>query len=74
MPFGLGSRVCLGMHLAMMELRFATALFFRECRGARLCPETTDESMAMMDTFLISPKDHRCMIMMEKGPGEMAKA
>lgn len=66
LPFGLGSRVCLGINLAMLELRFATALFFRECRGAKLCPETTDVSMEMMDVFLISPKAHQCKIMIEK--------
>lgn len=52
----------------MMELRLATAVFIRQCRGARLCPETTDDSMEMLDTFTIAPKAHRCNIMIEKKP------
>ncbi|KAI8720005.1 hypothetical protein NCS52_00444500 [Fusarium sp. LHS14.1] len=61
-PFGAGSRICIGLHLAWMELRLATALFFRECRGAKLDPGMTDDMMEMDNRFLIAPKGHCCKI------------
>ena len=61
-PFGYngGPRVCIGYHLALMELRLATAEFFRVCRGARLASSTTPESMRPMGFFLIMPTKHWC--------------
>ncbi|KIX06621.1 uncharacterized protein Z518_04597 [Rhinocladiella mackenziei CBS 650.93] len=41
--FGAGSRTCLGVHLAYMELRMAVALLFRECAGARLALSSPDD-------------------------------
>lgn len=34
--FGAGAYTCLGIHLAWMELRYAVAMFLRECKGAEL--------------------------------------
>ncbi|KAL6796946.1 sterigmatocystin biosynthesis P450 monooxygenase [Trichoderma sp. SZMC 28012] len=65
-PFGLGARVCLGVHLARMEMRLATTEFFRACRGARLAHSVTDESMAMENHFLIAPKSHTCEIVLQE--------
>jgi len=63
-PFGAGSRVCIGVHLARMELRLAAAKLFRECKGARLGLQTTDQSMKPVNFFLIAPQAHKCEITM----------
>ena len=44
-PLGTGSRACIGMHLAYMELRLATAEFFRVFKGARLASSATPQCM-----------------------------
>ena len=64
-PFGAGSRICIGMHLAWMELRLGAALFFRECRGVRLGDGMTDEMMEMENHFLIAPKAHKCIVKLQ---------
>ncbi|KPI35283.1 putative sterigmatocystin biosynthesis monooxygenase STCB [Cyphellophora attinorum] len=61
-PFGAGTRICLGLHLAYMELRYGLAEFFRECPGIELAASTTPESMAMVNYFLVSPKSKQCMV------------
>ncbi|KAJ4335560.1 hypothetical protein N0V95_008874 [Ascochyta clinopodiicola] len=65
MPFGAGSRVCLGIHLAYIELRLAAAMFFRQCRGAKLSDCMRNEMMEMDNRFLIAPKGHCCWISLE---------
>lgn len=55
--------VCLGIHLARMELRLATALFFRALPNAR--PSTKEGMTASemeMQSFLMAPQGHRCII------------
>ena len=64
MPFGTGSRICLGIHLAMLELQLGIATFFKECPTARILPSTTDESMEFINYFLIAPKGGKCEIIL----------
>lgn len=59
-PLGAGARVCIGQYLAMMELRLATAVFFKSCRGARLDPNMPADSMELKDYVLLSPKKKQC--------------
>ncbi|KAL4753662.1 hypothetical protein BDW72DRAFT_190870 [Aspergillus terricola var. indicus] len=64
MPFGAGSRNCIGLHLAKMELRLATAYFFRSFPKARISAreDMSDGDMEMMLYFLLSPKGKRCLV------------
>ncbi|KAK0375660.1 cytochrome P450 [Colletotrichum limetticola] len=65
-PWGAGTRVCIGAHLARMELRLAVAVFFRECRGIRLADDMTDDVMDMRNVWLISPVGHRCDVTLKQ--------
>ncbi|CAK1358738.1 putative sterigmatocystin biosynthesis P450 monooxygenase STCB [Cercospora beticola] len=61
-PFGAGSRTCIGQHLAMMEMRLATVLFFKRFAGAKLASDTTDDSMIMNNYVVISPKSGKMKV------------
>ncbi len=50
-PFSIGTRSCIGMELAKIEMRFALAVFFRECAGVRLHPSMTDEMMHCAESW-----------------------
>lgn len=63
-PFSAGARNCIAMHLVMIELRLFAATFFREFRGAKLAPSTTDESMKIQDRFHIGPIARSCKIIL----------
>ncbi|KAF4550555.1 Cytochrome P450-like protein 76 [Elsinoe fawcettii] len=62
--FGAGATSCLGINLAWMELRYGTALLFRQCKGLRLAGSTTPESMALENYFVITPKSKRCEVIL----------
>ena len=51
MPFGLGSRVCVGQSLAMIVLRIALATIVRNF-DVVAPPETNKKSMAIIDSFV----------------------
>ncbi|KAJ6090523.1 hypothetical protein N7486_009338 [Penicillium sp. IBT 16267x] len=63
-PFGGGSRICIGIHLARIELRLATALFFRRFAQARISSNEgmSSDDMIMKAFFLMAPQGHRCLV------------
>ncbi|KAK3324862.1 cytochrome P450 [Apodospora peruviana] len=67
MAFGTGPRGCIGVHLARMELRLATALFFRSFPSARVSTKDgmSDTDMDELITFLLVPRGHRCLVELE---------
>lgn len=54
MPFGLGSRICIGMHLAMLELRLSISSLVRQFKLHPL-PDQDPEAMKLKDLWLIMP-------------------
>lgn len=56
--------VCIGLHLARLELRLATARFFRAFPNAKVSTleGMCDEVMEQVPLFLSPPKGKRCMI------------
>ncbi|KAI0506385.1 cytochrome P450 [Xylaria bambusicola] len=64
MAFGGGTRICLGMHLAYIELRLGLAHFFRTFPRARVSTleGMKDDDMIQALHVVASPQSHRCLI------------
>ncbi|KAF3807810.1 putative sterigmatocystin biosynthesis P450 monooxygenase [Colletotrichum gloeosporioides] len=64
-PFGAGTRVCVGLHLARMELRMGAALLFRKCTGLKLSASMKESMMDMENFFIIAPVGHQCDVTLD---------
>ncbi|KAK3673572.1 hypothetical protein LTR78_006476 [Recurvomyces mirabilis] len=68
-PFGGGSRVCLGMHFAKVELRHALANFYRTFdvgMKPAFVQGFTEKDMEAVSYFLSPPRGKRCYVMPRK--------
>lgn len=56
--------VCIGLHLARIELRLAVAHFFRRFPTARVSMKDgmSEKDMEPKMYFLMAPQGHRCLI------------
>ncbi|TGO81688.1 hypothetical protein BPOR_1052g00020 [Botrytis porri] len=66
-PFGAGTRTCIGMHLAKMEIYLILVLIFKECKGLRIASTQDDAGMEIENFFVIGSKGHKCLVTMREG-------
>jgi cytochrome P450 len=59
MPFSKGSRACLGINIAYMELKVATAAILSKYQ-VEIAPDMQPDDMDQRDHFLIFPKGGKC--------------
>lgn len=57
--WGKGSRICLGQHMAIMELKILLARII-DMFEVRLAGEQTHADMEMTDHFTLIPKGKKC--------------
>ncbi|KAJ9610357.1 hypothetical protein H2200_005134 [Cladophialophora chaetospira] len=65
MPFSKGSRMCIGIHLAVMELKMILATIVSSW-DLRVGKRTTDGTMAMTDHFVLMPMGGFCELYLNK--------
>ena len=63
-PFSVGSRKCIGINLAMMELVKVTAAYFLSFKDASVDPSAIAENMEMFDCFSASPRGAKLVLTM----------
>jgi cytochrome P450 len=59
MPFSKGTRACLGIHLALMELKLTTAALVRD-HVVTIAPSMKVSDMDVKDHFLVLPAGGKC--------------
>ena len=65
MPFSRGSRMCIGIHLATMELKMILATIV--CKWELSVGErTTDDTMSITDHFVMMPKGGFCELYLKQ--------
>ncbi|TEA16812.1 Cytochrome P450 monooxygenase cypX [Colletotrichum sidae] len=64
-PFGTGTRSCLGISLARMEMRLAVAVLFRKCRSIKLADTMTDKMMEMVSFIVAKPSGNKCEVVLD---------
>ncbi|KAH8658284.1 cytochrome protein [Xylariales sp. PMI_506] len=64
MAFGGGSRICIGLHLARIEMRLAVARFFRTFPDVKMSNREgmNDADMIPLQYFLMRPTGKRCLV------------
>lgn len=60
MPLLTGRTVCIGLHLARMELRLGAFHFFRAFPEANVADPSDD--MSLETYFVLAPKAHRFLV------------
>ena len=66
--WGKGTRVCLGQHMAMMEIKILLARMVDRF-GVELAGPKTHEEMEMTDHFTLIPKGKRCSLVFSSALG-----
>ncbi len=61
-PYGSGTRICLGMHVANLMMMHIIAGLFREFPGLKLSPTMTDDMMDFLNFFVVIPKGQKCEV------------
>jgi cytochrome P450 len=65
MPFGKGKRSCMGMNLAIMEMKLATASIFKRY-SVKVSEQMKEDDMDIIDRFAVNPKGGKCLLSFSK--------
>lgn len=65
MPFSKGSRMCIGINLAIMELKMILATIIHGWELS-IGERTTEDTMSMTDHFVLMPKGGFCDLYLKK--------